>query len=65
MSRFSLVGLQSNGDDKPLGSSDSARAALTFATAGQKLFRTVKVRDNVDGRDLTLAQLRGLAQSER
>jgi hypothetical protein len=65
MSRYSVVGLQKNGDDKPLGSSDSARAALKFAAAGQKLFPTVRVRDNVEGRDLTLAELSALAQRER
>ena len=65
MSRYSVVGRQSNGDDKLLGGSDTARGALTYASAGQKLFRAVTVRDNVAGRDLTLPELRALAGREK
>jgi hypothetical protein len=44
---------------------EGSRVALTYATAGQKLFPTVKVRDNVEGRNLTFPELHALAGREK
>jgi hypothetical protein len=49
----------------PLKETASAREALTLATAGNSPFAKVVVRDNVAGCDLTLHELRALADQAR